>query len=848
MAGSNARHLFLRHHIMAKRNEDPICLRAALMYAERHDLYSFPARMEVTASGSTKKYSWLSAEHAPEHLNWGMTKNPEQLRENFCNLKWRLKCGVGLPTGAINKIFIVEADTVKGHGVDGLASLKALEKQHGELPKTLMAKSPTGSVHRYYRHPGDIRLKSMAIAAGVDVKADGGMVVAPPSKRPDGGVYKWINPDHPIADAPQWLIDLIEDKERPAVAGNGHDDDDPWEHAIYEPLSDEEKTIGCAGIRDHLANEDDDWDTWNTKGMKIWNAVADSRGLEAFDGYSQRSDKYDEEATRKKWLAYSGSPPTNIGQGSFVWLVNEAIGVGWRNEIDEEPEEEVRIEENFVKGAKPKVNGPAPSSVVAPADLWDSFYSPPLPLGLLPKIIEDYALTNSVQIGCDAAGLAMGALVACAAVIPDRIQVQAKKHAPHWLNSARIWIAIVGASAAMKTPIYREVMRPIGRIDKKLVQEYMRAKQAWENLEPAEKRTTPPPACLRVKIEDITIESAQGIFADNPDGLMMARNELAAWFGAMDKYSGGKGAHADRGFWLATYDGGGYTFDRVKRGSQHIENLGLSLLGGIQPSVIRKVSYEGSDDGLIERLNPIVCRDGTVGQDLPMPAEATAFEALIDDLYDLRSMHMDEVIQFSEEARGVREAQEHKWHELVILFQPRNQMFASHIGKYHGMFVRMCLLWHMIENRNENWKLPVSGDIARRVATFMDEFLLKHAAAFYYGVLDLNDEQEKIRTVGGFILAHKLTEVSNRDVQRGTNSVRDLKQKDIQGLFEQLHALGWLERLSPKRAGDPPRWKVNPAVHEGYTDRAKDEQVRRENFRAKLLELRSAPEDHATKH
>ena len=828
---------------MAKRNDDPICLRAALMYAERHDLYSFPARLEKGA-----KASYLSAEHAPEHLNWGMTKNPEQLRKNFGNPRWRLKCGVGIPTGEVNHIFVCETDTVKGHGVDGAKALRALEKANGKLPKTLMARSPSGSVHRYYQHPGGIRLKSIAIAAGVDIKADGGMVIAPPSKRADGA-YTWINPLQPIADAPQWLIDLIEDKERPAVSsGNGHDDH--WEHAIYEPLTEKEKTVGCVAIRDHLANEGkegagDEWDDWNTKGMKIFHAVPDERGLEAFHGYSARAkDKYDEGKTNGKWKDFIGCPPTGLTDGSFIWLVNEAIGVGWRDEI-EELEEEVRIEENFVKGAV-KLNGPA--SAVAPADLWDSFFSPPLPRGLLPKIIEEYALSNSEQIGCDPAGLAMGALVACAAVIPDRIQVQAKKHAPNWLNSARIWVALVGSSASMKTPIYREIMRPIGRIDKRLVQEYMRAKQVWENLEPAERRTTPPPACIRVKIEDITIESAQGIFADNPDGLMMARNELAAWFGAMDKYSGGKGAHADRGFWLATYDGGGYTFDRVKRGSHHIENLGLSLLGGIQPSVIRKVSYEGSDDGLIERLNPIVCRDGTVGQDLPIPVEGIAFETLIDDLYGLRSMHMEEVIQFSEEARGVREAQEHKWHELVILFQPRNQMFASHIGKYHGMFVRMCLLWHMIENHNENWMVPISGDVARRVATFMDEFLLKHAAAFYYGVLDLNDEQEKIRTIGGFILAHKLIEVSNRDVQRGTNSTRDLKQKDISGLFEQLHALGWLEPSTKKqRFGDPPRWKVNPAVHDGYAERAKDEKVRRENFRAKLLELRSPSEPKRTK-
>jgi hypothetical protein len=71
--------------------------------------------------------------------------------------------------------------------VDGLAGLEALQAEHGPLPDTLMAESPSGSVHRYYRHPGQyITSTSSKIAPGVDIKGDGGMVIAPPSKREDG--------------------------------------------------------------------------------------------------------------------------------------------------------------------------------------------------------------------------------------------------------------------------------------------------------------------------------------------------------------------------------------------------------------------------------------------------------------------------------------------------------------------------------------------------------------------------------------------------------------------------------------------------------------------------------------
>src|SRR5262249_49884146 len=82
----------------------------------------------------------------------------------------------------------------------------ALEAEHEPLPDTLMSESPSGSRHRYYNYPKGIEIgnSTSGIAPGIDVRGEGGMVIAPPSVRGDG-VYRWLN-DEPIADAPQWLI------------------------------------------------------------------------------------------------------------------------------------------------------------------------------------------------------------------------------------------------------------------------------------------------------------------------------------------------------------------------------------------------------------------------------------------------------------------------------------------------------------------------------------------------------------------------------------------------------------------------------------------------------------------
>ena len=85
----------------------------------------------------------------------------------------RVAFGTDETTGVTD--VVVEHLTKEGHDVDGIASLKALEEQHGKLPQTRMAMSPSGSLHYYFRHPGgEVYVKSIAneLAPGVDVKGE----------------------------------------------------------------------------------------------------------------------------------------------------------------------------------------------------------------------------------------------------------------------------------------------------------------------------------------------------------------------------------------------------------------------------------------------------------------------------------------------------------------------------------------------------------------------------------------------------------------------------------------------------------------------------------------------------
>jgi putative DNA primase/helicase len=173
-------------------------LEAALGYAG--------LKWPVFPAPPTEKKSYKSAAYSGGR-RWGATTDPDEIRLDFARHKHPR---IGVVMGAESGLVVVEIDTIEGHGVDGAASLLALEQAHAPLPDTLQAVSPSGSIHRYLKHPGaaiKIVCSASKLGPGVDVKGDAGMVIAPPSWSPGKGHYRWLN-NSPVAQMPDWLVEL----------------------------------------------------------------------------------------------------------------------------------------------------------------------------------------------------------------------------------------------------------------------------------------------------------------------------------------------------------------------------------------------------------------------------------------------------------------------------------------------------------------------------------------------------------------------------------------------------------------------------------------------------------------
>jgi hypothetical protein len=168
--------------------------RAALDYATR--------RWSVIPLAPREKkplVSWTEFQH--RHAN------EDEIRAWFRH--WP-SANVGIVTGAVSDLIVIDVDVHH----DGEESLATLQRTHGDLPATIGALTGGGGRHVYLRHPGGLVHNMVGLVAGIDVRGDGGLVVAPPSIHPSGRAYRW-HPSHgpdeiTLADVPDWLLALIQ--------------------------------------------------------------------------------------------------------------------------------------------------------------------------------------------------------------------------------------------------------------------------------------------------------------------------------------------------------------------------------------------------------------------------------------------------------------------------------------------------------------------------------------------------------------------------------------------------------------------------------------------------------------
>lgn len=133
----------------------------------------------------------------------GATCKPEPIRKWWD--RWP-KANVGIRTGKESKLVVLDIDPRNG----GKKTLTKLIEKHGSLSKTLTVHTGGGGLHYYFKHPGgNVKGRKDFFGPGIDIKADGGYVVAPPSLHVSGNKYRWEKgtdlDEVDLAVMPRWL-------------------------------------------------------------------------------------------------------------------------------------------------------------------------------------------------------------------------------------------------------------------------------------------------------------------------------------------------------------------------------------------------------------------------------------------------------------------------------------------------------------------------------------------------------------------------------------------------------------------------------------------------------------------
>ena len=153
---------------------------------------------------------------------------------------------VGIVTGAVSQLVVIDVDAQHS----GLESLAELERENGPLPETVEALTGGGGRHLYFAQTRAGLRNRVGVRPGIDLRGEGGCVVAPPSVHPSGRRYAWVAGRAPdeitLAAIPVWLLDSIR---RSTYSGHSlaH-----WRELVRDGVAEGERNASLASLTGHL--------------------------------------------------------------------------------------------------------------------------------------------------------------------------------------------------------------------------------------------------------------------------------------------------------------------------------------------------------------------------------------------------------------------------------------------------------------------------------------------------------------------------------------------------------------------------------------------------------------------
>ncbi|WP_180048092.1 YfjI family protein [Acinetobacter sp. YH12243] len=485
---------------------------------------------------------------------------------------------------------------------------------------------------------------------------------------------------------------------------------------------------------------------------------------------------------------------------------------------------------------------------------------------MLPLEFKEYVFDEA--IGAD--NMSPDMVAAClitsfASLIGAKVGVKPKTYS-NWTIVPNLWGGIVAPPSSKKSPAFNAGTYPLDRLVATAREEFKEVKKKHEILsfakdadksalkskikdaskkgdeekqkqlieEMMQLEDEAQPILRRYKTNDSSPEALAELEKQNPNGVLVLRDELTGWLESVDKDP------SERAFYLEAFNGDKpYEFDRILRGHGYIENHCLSILGGIQPDKLityLEPSIKGmGNDGLFQRFQVLVYPDATEWQYVDrIPnklARNEVFELFkqVDEMdeYSLVKMGANPTDDYNTRPyfRFGQKAQELyiKWTTDLHKNKIENEehsIIAQHLQKYPKLMTSLALIFHIIDGI----KFGSVGDISEQSADMAIqwcEYLESHARRIYGLVLDA-------ATIKASSIGQKLLKLNaEHDWRIKGFKAREVHRKNWKGLtdiesvenaLELLVDNNWLvlEEIEPTVKGGRPskQYWINPKIYE----------------------------------
>lgn len=285
-----------------------------------------------------------------------------------------------------------------------------------------------------------------------------------------------------------------------------------------------------------------------------------------------------------------------------------------------------------------------------------------------------------------------------------------------WMESANIYMALVGRSGIGKSPCTNKILSPLFNEERRRAEQhrlnmdaYERELDLWKSLKPKDKREMEQPIepeWSQLTIDDATLEAVavamlpQKASQTPHRGLLWIRDELSGLLLDMDRYAAtSKGATKAR--LLTAYDAGPWKVNRAtKKRPEYIAHACLSIFGTIQPGILEQ-AFDKTDalSGLLPRFIFIRVeqdRPTTWTNDTFSSESAAALNFLADRLlkFDFENGYPVDLWMSDEAIESYRDWYNEQAFEAWN--DPRAVTFEALSAKLRGQCLRFALILHCI--------------------------------------------------------------------------------------------------------------------------------------------------------